>query len=92
MSFFRFILLVIVGIAVYWFWRWTMMKFDHKRRDHFKRSSNEAADLSKGKTSELVQDPVCKLYIAKSKAIEYKGRYFCSEKCKSDYCSSSSRT
>lgn len=38
-----------------------------------------------GKISELVQDPVCKLYIAKDSAISYNGHYFCSEKCKNEF-------
>ena len=37
------------------------------------------------KTSELVQDPVCKLFIAKETAITYKDHYFCSEKCKNEF-------
>jgi YHS domain-containing protein len=38
---------------------------------------------------ELVQDPVCKLYVPRREAIVFRGRgetiYFCSEKCRDYY-------
>jgi len=37
------------------------------------------------KPQPLVQDPVCKTYVVKGKAITYQGHYFCSEKCCNDF-------
>lgn len=55
-------------------------------RDRFQaRPGRPAGGDPKGGMSELVQDPVCKLYIAKDKAIFYKDRYFCSEKCRGEF-------
>lgn len=38
---------------------------------------------------ELVQDPVCKLYVPRREAVELRGQdapvYFCSEKCRDQY-------
>ena len=81
----RLIVLVLLAIGVYSFWKWTMNRFN-RMRDGIQRGPVQKEEKKpKGDISELVQDPICKLFIAKEKAISYKGEYFCSEKCKSEF-------
>lgn len=81
----RLLILVIIGAAVYYLWKWTMGRYDRMKQESQSRASETSKGGLRGKMSELVQDPVCKLYIAKDKAIQYKGHYFCSEKCRNEY-------
>lgn len=76
---------MILGGAIYLLWRWTMARYN-RVKDVFKQTGwREPAKTAEGQMSELVQDPVCKLYIAKETAISYKGQHFCSEKCRGEY-------
>ena len=79
----RILLLIIIGGAIYWLWKWTMGRYD--RAKHKIENQQSSKSTTNANMSELVQDPVCKLYIAKDTAISYKEHYFCSEKCKNDY-------
>lgn len=82
----RLILLIIIAMAIYWLWKWTMGRYTRTRQNFGQnRFKNETPSGAGENMSELVQDPVCKLYIAKDKAIFYKDCYFCSEKCKNEY-------
>lgn len=80
----RLILIFIAGVLVYFAWKWTMSRYEHLRRLSREKSEKREEGVS-GKMSELVQDPVCKLYIAKDKSIFHKDKHFCSEKCKNEF-------
>ncbi len=76
----RFITFIIIAGVVYWLWKWTMNRYERVKNDYLGRGVPKEGE--QGKMSELVQDPVCKLYIAKDQAITYKEQFFCSEKCR----------
>ncbi|HIJ79587.1 MAG: YHS domain-containing protein [Desulfobulbaceae bacterium] len=77
--------LLIIGILLYILYRLLMGALREKL------GSMGAKKQDSGLPSHdiLVQDPVCKTYVAKGQALMVKqGRgafYFCSEKCKSDF-------
>lgn len=81
----RFILLAIAGLLIYSLWKWTMGRYNRTKDRLEGLTKGSAKGVLDGNMSELVQDPVCKLYIAKDKAIFYNGNYFCSEKCRGSF-------
>lgn len=77
---FQTIVLIVFGVIVYLIWKRTITRFNQFKNVHRPQGPRQNHEIS-----ELIQDPVCKLYIAKEGAIFYKGRYFCSEKCKNEF-------
>ena len=78
----RYIIFGIFGVIIYLIWKRTMERLNSFKKSQMKGGAKKTFDMD---MSELVQDPVCKLYIAKESAIFYKEHYFCSEKCKKDF-------
>lgn len=82
----RFLFFCAIAYVVYRFWKWTMVRFGSAKEQYQKREPSVPTETAAGGSlSELVQDPICKLYIAKEVAIIYKEHYFCSEKCKNNF-------
>lgn len=90
------VLVLLFIFFIYWLWKKTMNKFDRMKKDFQAGMGRNPRHDTTGqhneseskKISELVQDPICKLYIAKETAIFYKSQYFCSEQCKAKYINS----
>lgn len=81
----RLLFFITIAGLIYWFWKWTMGRYNRLKKQFYNRTTQASDTTSNVKSSELVQDPVCKLFIAKESAIQYKDKYFCSEKCKNAY-------
>lgn len=81
----RLLLLVIIGGLTYWLWKVTMSRYERMKNSLKNKTQPPPTKPTAGTLSELIQDPVCKLYIAKEMAISYKGHYFCSDKCKNEF-------
>ena len=79
----RFIIFIVLAGAAYWLWKWTLARYERIKNDYL--GQGVPKDVNPEKMSELVQDPVCKLYIAKDQAITYKEQFFCSEKCRQTF-------
>lgn len=77
----RFLLLATIGFAVYSLWKKTFSRFNTMKSTFPK----EKGIHDRGEINELVQDPVCKLYLSKERAISSQGEFFCSEKCKNEF-------